>query len=137
MRPGSSTSTYQRSGRVARTIQAMRGHRTANAAHQHELKVRDDARTLMHAYRAAGARDVGERMLRDLRAALAPETPELTDALIQRACRLDTDEEHPQAQFLMDRTPANARSWRLRLEAEHAEHEQLIRALRAFEEASL
>lgn len=131
-----STRTYPRGTRVATTIQAMRGHASPGAAHQHELRVRSDARTLMHAYRAAGAPEVGEAFLRDLRAALSPEAPVLTDDLILRACRTDSDEETPQTAFLADRNVVTARRWRLRLEADHAVAEELIRALRSYEETA-
>jgi len=120
---------------VARTLQVMRHSRSADAAHQHEMGVRANARTLMHAYRVAGAVERGDRFLADLRAALCPVPPALTPDLICGAEEADAAESEAQTAYLVSPSPATARRWRIALETAHARESRVVLALRAAEDA--
>lgn len=118
---------------VARCLREILRSASDEAAHQAERSIRDRARLLMQACRLAGARDRGERFLAELKAALAPELPVLTNKLIGYSQEADADEEMAQAEFLMSQNAATARRWRIALESEVAIHYDLILALRGVE----
>lgn len=103
------------------------------AAHQHEVAIKNKARVLMQAYRLAGSRNRGDRWLAELRATLEPTMPALTPDLIQKAEQADSDEAEAQCGYLCQPSAATARRWRVSLETETSIHYDLILALRSYE----
>lgn len=122
---------YRRADRVAVAYQALRGSRSPEAAHQHELKLRREILVLVSVYRRVGARARGVRLLADLETALFGEAPTLTVELRREAQAADQLEDHIEHEIgLEGETPALLARWERASVAELETAQRKLAAIR-------
>lgn len=128
---GATVRRYRRTDRVAVAYQALRGSRSVEAAHQHELKLRREVLALVAVYRRVGARARGVRLLSDLQGALFDDAPALTSELRREAQAADQLEDHIEHEIgLTGETPALLARWERATVAEVETAQRKLAAIR-------